>query len=163
MLILQPFLNICYKLFGICFNTVLKNCRGILWSALLKQLYMHCSMSVGSSTPTPTAKSCNYDTKAKRFSFFFLEVIGMRHKRFKCAVQFFPKKGIKSSTLFFSDGLSCMEQTQCAAAATPTAARLHPQVSLCFPQFPKSNISLPLDNKARYILYCQQSPWKDQN
>ncbi|TKS82476.1 Zona pellucida sperm-binding protein 3 [Collichthys lucidus] len=32
-----------------------------------QQLYMHCSMSVGSSTPTPTAKSCNYDTKAKRW------------------------------------------------------------------------------------------------
>ncbi|XP_073341138.1 zona pellucida sperm-binding protein 3d.2 [Pagrus major] len=32
-----------------------------------QQLYMHCSMSVGSSTPTPTAKSCNYDTKARRW------------------------------------------------------------------------------------------------
>ncbi|XP_074539859.1 zona pellucida sperm-binding protein 3d.2 [Halichoeres trimaculatus] len=32
-----------------------------------KQLYMHCSMSIGSSTPTPTAKSCNYDTNARRW------------------------------------------------------------------------------------------------
>ncbi|XP_076592871.1 zona pellucida sperm-binding protein 3d.2 [Chaetodon auriga] len=32
-----------------------------------QQLYMHCSLYVGSSTPTPTAKSCNYDTKAKRW------------------------------------------------------------------------------------------------
>ncbi|KAM9353537.1 zona pellucida sperm-binding protein 3d.2 [Symphorus nematophorus] len=32
-----------------------------------QQLYMHCSMSVGSSVPTPTAKSCNYDTKARRW------------------------------------------------------------------------------------------------
>ncbi|XP_037640842.1 zona pellucida sperm-binding protein 3d.2 [Sebastes umbrosus] len=32
-----------------------------------QQLYMHCSMSVGSSVPTPTAKSCNYDTKTRRW------------------------------------------------------------------------------------------------
>ncbi|XP_054477469.1 zona pellucida sperm-binding protein 3d.2 isoform X2 [Anoplopoma fimbria] len=32
-----------------------------------QQLYMHCSMSVGSSVPTPTAKSCNYNTKTKRW------------------------------------------------------------------------------------------------
>ncbi|MEQ2267967.1 hypothetical protein XENORESO_013105 [Xenotaenia resolanae] len=32
-----------------------------------QQLYMHCSMFVGSSAPTPTAKSCNYDTKARRW------------------------------------------------------------------------------------------------
>ncbi|XP_026040172.1 zona pellucida sperm-binding protein 3d.2 isoform X3 [Astatotilapia calliptera] len=33
-----------------------------------QQLYMHCIMSVGSSVPTPTAKSCNYDTKARRWA-----------------------------------------------------------------------------------------------
>ncbi|XP_044216395.1 zona pellucida sperm-binding protein 3d.2 isoform X1 [Thunnus albacares] len=32
-----------------------------------QQLYMHCTMSAGSSVPTPTAKSCNYDTKAGRW------------------------------------------------------------------------------------------------
>ncbi|KAM6995279.1 zona pellucida sperm-binding protein 3d.2 [Tautogolabrus adspersus] len=32
-----------------------------------QQLYMHCSMSVGSSVPTPTAKSCNYDTEAQKW------------------------------------------------------------------------------------------------
>ncbi|XP_060936953.1 zona pellucida sperm-binding protein 3d.2 [Limanda limanda] len=32
-----------------------------------KQLYMHCDMSVGSSVPSPTAKSCNYDLKAGRW------------------------------------------------------------------------------------------------
>ncbi|XP_071763237.1 zona pellucida sperm-binding protein 3d.2 [Centroberyx gerrardi] len=32
-----------------------------------QQLYMHCTMSVGSSVPTPTAKSCNFDTKAGRW------------------------------------------------------------------------------------------------
>uniref|UniRef100_A0A3Q3FRZ7 Zona pellucida glycoprotein 3d tandem duplicate 2 n=1 Tax=Labrus bergylta TaxID=56723 RepID=A0A3Q3FRZ7_9LABR len=32
-----------------------------------QQLYMHCSMSVGCSVPTPTAKSCNYDTEAQRW------------------------------------------------------------------------------------------------
>ncbi|XP_035528691.1 zona pellucida sperm-binding protein 3d.2 [Morone saxatilis] len=32
-----------------------------------QQLYMHCSMSVGGSAPTTTAKSCNYDTKARRW------------------------------------------------------------------------------------------------
>ncbi|XP_069032054.1 zona pellucida sperm-binding protein 3d.2 [Embiotoca jacksoni] len=32
-----------------------------------QQLYMHCTMSMGSSAPTPTTKSCNYDTKAGRW------------------------------------------------------------------------------------------------
>ncbi|KAM4600429.1 zona pellucida sperm-binding protein 3d.2 [Polymixia lowei] len=32
-----------------------------------QQLYMHCAMSVGGSTPTPTSKSCNYDTEAGRW------------------------------------------------------------------------------------------------
>ncbi|XP_056142981.1 zona pellucida sperm-binding protein 3d.2 [Lampris incognitus] len=32
-----------------------------------KQLYMHCTMSVGSSVPSPVAKSCNYDTKEGRW------------------------------------------------------------------------------------------------
>ncbi|KAK1894911.1 Zona pellucida sperm-binding protein 3 [Dissostichus eleginoides] len=32
-----------------------------------QQLYMHCSMSVSSSVPTPRAKSCNYDTKERRW------------------------------------------------------------------------------------------------
>ncbi|XP_029360759.1 zona pellucida sperm-binding protein 3d.2 [Echeneis naucrates] len=32
-----------------------------------KHLYMHCTMSVGSSVPSPTAKSCNYDAKAGRW------------------------------------------------------------------------------------------------
>lgn len=136
MLILQPFLNICYKLSGICFNTVLKNCRGILWSALLKQLYMHCSMSVGSSTPTPTAKSCNYDTKAKRFSFFFLEVIGMRHKRFTCAVHFFTKKRdqifntvfLRWVELYGADSVCSCCDSDCSSAAS-TGQSLLPSVS----------------------------------
>ncbi|XP_034553638.1 zona pellucida sperm-binding protein 3d.2 isoform X2 [Notolabrus celidotus] len=38
-----------------------------LFKGMTGQLYMHCSLSVGSSTPTPTAKSCNYDTKARRW------------------------------------------------------------------------------------------------
>lgn len=41
----------------------------LLFLYLLQQLYMHCIMSVGSSVPTPTAKSCNYDTKARRLDF----------------------------------------------------------------------------------------------
>ncbi|XP_070690997.1 zona pellucida sperm-binding protein 3d.2 [Pempheris klunzingeri] len=32
-----------------------------------RQLNMHCTMSVGSSVPTPTTKSCNYDAKARRW------------------------------------------------------------------------------------------------
>ncbi|KAM3873022.1 zona pellucida sperm-binding protein 3d.2 [Diretmus argenteus] len=32
-----------------------------------QQLYMHCTMSVGSPVPTPTAKSCTYDTTARRW------------------------------------------------------------------------------------------------
>ncbi|XP_068426704.1 zona pellucida sperm-binding protein 3d.2 [Clinocottus analis] len=32
-----------------------------------QELYMHCSVSVGSPVPTTTAKSCNYDIKTKRW------------------------------------------------------------------------------------------------
>ncbi|KAK5862022.1 hypothetical protein PBY51_017455 [Eleginops maclovinus] len=32
-----------------------------------QELYMHCSMSVSSSVPSPRAKSCNYDTKERRW------------------------------------------------------------------------------------------------
>ncbi|XP_061884709.1 zona pellucida sperm-binding protein 3d.2 isoform X1 [Entelurus aequoreus] len=32
-----------------------------------QQLHMHCSMSAESASPTPTAKSCNYDTHAARW------------------------------------------------------------------------------------------------
>ncbi|XP_077577019.1 zona pellucida sperm-binding protein 3d.2 isoform X2 [Stigmatopora nigra] len=32
-----------------------------------QKLYMHCSMSAESDTPTPTAKSCNYDTNLGRW------------------------------------------------------------------------------------------------
>lgn len=45
------------------------NCKNLLFLYLLQQLYMHCIMSVSSSVPTPTAKSCNYDTKARRLDF----------------------------------------------------------------------------------------------
>ncbi|XP_062279141.1 zona pellucida sperm-binding protein 3d.2 [Scomber scombrus] len=38
-----------------------------LFKGMTGQLYMHCTMSAGSSVPTPTAKSCNYDTKAGRW------------------------------------------------------------------------------------------------
>lgn len=31
------------------------------------QLFMHCNMSVGSTMATPVAKSCNYDTRTKRW------------------------------------------------------------------------------------------------
>lgn len=34
---------------------------------LLYQLFMHCNMSVGSTTATPVDKSCNYDTNKKKY------------------------------------------------------------------------------------------------
>uniref|UniRef100_A0A8C6KSG9 Zona pellucida sperm-binding protein 3 n=1 Tax=Nothobranchius furzeri TaxID=105023 RepID=A0A8C6KSG9_NOTFU len=33
----------------------------------MAQLYMHCTMFVGSLVPTPTAKSCNYDSNTRRW------------------------------------------------------------------------------------------------
>ncbi|CAJ1062831.1 zona pellucida sperm-binding protein 3d.2 isoform X2 [Xyrichtys novacula] len=48
-------------------NAVRFSVDAFLFKGLIGQLYMHCSMSVGSSIPTPTAKSCNYDTKARRW------------------------------------------------------------------------------------------------
>ncbi|XP_030014719.1 zona pellucida sperm-binding protein 3d.2 isoform X2 [Sphaeramia orbicularis] len=38
-----------------------------LFEGLAGELYMHCTMSVSSSTPTPTSKSCNYDQKKGRW------------------------------------------------------------------------------------------------
>ncbi|XP_013884185.1 zona pellucida sperm-binding protein 3d.2 isoform X2 [Austrofundulus limnaeus] len=35
--------------------------------AAAQQLYMHCAMSVGGAKPTPTAKSCSYDSKTRRW------------------------------------------------------------------------------------------------
>ncbi|XP_031723284.1 zona pellucida sperm-binding protein 3d.2 [Anarrhichthys ocellatus] len=32
-----------------------------------QHIYMHCSMSLGSSVPTPTAKSCNYNTQTRKW------------------------------------------------------------------------------------------------
>ncbi|XP_044064215.1 zona pellucida sperm-binding protein 3d.2 [Siniperca chuatsi] len=48
-------------------NAVRFSVDAFLFKGMTGQLYMHCSMSVGSSVPTPTAKSCNYDTKTRRW------------------------------------------------------------------------------------------------
>lgn len=81
---------------------------------------MHCSMSVDSSTPTPTAKSCNYDTHTGRLDSFVLKL------RFL----------VNSEDIFFgnfsSDGLNYTDLSRCVAAVTPSAALLPPAVSLEF-------------------------------
>ncbi|XP_019948828.2 zona pellucida sperm-binding protein 3d.2 [Paralichthys olivaceus] len=48
-------------------NAVRFTVDAFLFKGMTDQLYMHCDMSVGSSVPSPTAKSCNYDTKAGRW------------------------------------------------------------------------------------------------
>ncbi|XP_039974372.1 zona pellucida sperm-binding protein 3d.2 isoform X2 [Xiphias gladius] len=48
-------------------NAVRFSVDAFLFKGKTDQLYMHCAMSVGSSVPSPTAKSCNYDTKAGRW------------------------------------------------------------------------------------------------
>ncbi|XP_039663054.1 zona pellucida sperm-binding protein 3d.2 isoform X2 [Perca fluviatilis] len=48
-------------------NAVRFSVDSFLFTGMMEQLYMHCSMSVGSYVPTPAAKSCNYDTKTKRW------------------------------------------------------------------------------------------------
>nr|XP_046255999.1 zona pellucida sperm-binding protein 3d.2 [Scatophagus argus] len=49
-------------------NAVRFSVDGFLFKGMTgQQLYMHCSMSLGGSAPTLTAKSCNYDTKARRW------------------------------------------------------------------------------------------------
>ncbi|XP_035862613.1 zona pellucida sperm-binding protein 3d.2 isoform X1 [Sander lucioperca] len=49
-------------------NAVRFSVDAFLFTGMMaQQLYMHCSMSVGSYVPTPIAKSCNYDTKTRRW------------------------------------------------------------------------------------------------
>ncbi|XP_070767889.1 zona pellucida sperm-binding protein 3d.2 [Enoplosus armatus] len=48
-------------------NAVRFSVDAFLFKGMTGQLYMHCTMSVGGPVPTPTAKSCNYDTKARRW------------------------------------------------------------------------------------------------
>lgn len=64
-----PFLNIWESMWFDWIKRLKTNRVNLLFLYLLQQLYMHCIMSVSSSVPTPTAKSCNYDTKARRLDF----------------------------------------------------------------------------------------------
>ncbi|KAG7216556.1 hypothetical protein INR49_002043, partial [Caranx melampygus] len=48
-------------------NAVRFSVDAFVFKGVADKLYMHCTMSVGSSVPSPTAKSCNYDTKAGRW------------------------------------------------------------------------------------------------
>ncbi|XP_032374442.1 zona pellucida sperm-binding protein 3d.2 isoform X2 [Etheostoma spectabile] len=48
-------------------NAVRFSVDAFLFTGMMGQLYMHCSMSVGSYVPTPIAKSCNYDTETRRW------------------------------------------------------------------------------------------------
>ncbi|AWP15106.1 putative zona pellucida sperm-binding protein 3-like isoform 2 [Scophthalmus maximus] len=48
-------------------NAVRFTVDAFLFKGMTDQLYMHCDMSVGSSVPSTTVKSCNYDTKAGRW------------------------------------------------------------------------------------------------
>ncbi|XP_034067275.1 zona pellucida sperm-binding protein 3d.2 isoform X2 [Gymnodraco acuticeps] len=48
-------------------NAVRFSVDAFLFTGMTGQLYMHCSMSVSSSVPTPRTKSCNYDTKERRW------------------------------------------------------------------------------------------------
>ncbi|XP_068179649.1 zona pellucida sperm-binding protein 3d.2 isoform X2 [Antennarius striatus] len=48
-------------------NTVRFSVDAFLFTGMTNQLYLHCTMSVDGTSPTPTAKSCNYDTNAGRW------------------------------------------------------------------------------------------------
>ncbi|XP_045900999.1 zona pellucida sperm-binding protein 3d.2 [Micropterus dolomieu] len=49
-------------------NSVRFSVDAFLFKGMIGQeLYMHCAMSVSSSVPTPTEKSCNYNTQARRW------------------------------------------------------------------------------------------------
>ncbi|XP_061632917.1 zona pellucida sperm-binding protein 3d.2 [Phyllopteryx taeniolatus] len=48
-------------------NIVRFSVDAFLFQGMPAQLYMHCTMSVESDVPTPTAKSCNYDTNMGRW------------------------------------------------------------------------------------------------
>ncbi|XP_041843864.1 zona pellucida sperm-binding protein 3d.2 isoform X2 [Melanotaenia boesemani] len=54
-------------------NVVRFSVDSLLFTGMTGQLYMHCTMSAGSLLPTPTAKSCNYDTISKRW----VEMLGL--------------------------------------------------------------------------------------
>ncbi|XP_033181475.1 zona pellucida sperm-binding protein 3d.2 [Mastacembelus armatus] len=48
-------------------NAIRFSVDAFLFKGMTGQLYVHCTMSVGSSIPSPTAKSCSYDTEAERW------------------------------------------------------------------------------------------------
>nr|XP_057909363.1 zona pellucida sperm-binding protein 3d.2 isoform X2 [Doryrhamphus excisus] len=48
-------------------NAVRFSVDAFLFKGMTDRLYMHCSMSAESTLPTPTAKSCNFDTKTGRW------------------------------------------------------------------------------------------------
>ncbi|XP_061675921.1 zona pellucida sperm-binding protein 3d.2 [Syngnathoides biaculeatus] len=48
-------------------NVVRFSVDAFLFQGMPEQLYMHCTMSAESDVPTPTAKSCNYDTSVGRW------------------------------------------------------------------------------------------------
>lgn len=89
---------------------------------------MHCNMSVGSSVPSPTAKSCNYDTDLERLVCLLLLLNELKKENWKV-----KKKEFVLHRWFFTDGLNYMGQTLCAPAVTPTVTLLHPQVSDSLP------------------------------
>nr|XP_015805159.2 zona pellucida sperm-binding protein 3d.2 [Nothobranchius furzeri] len=83
-------------------NAVRFSVDAFLFKGMAAQLYMHCTMFVGSLVPTPTAKSCNYDSNTRRW----VELFGPNSVCDCCdsscgseeSAEFFPETPVMSST-----------------------------------------------------------------
>lgn len=83
---------------------------------VLQQLYMHCTMSVGSSVPSPTAKSCNYDTKAGRSGYKKEKKPGMKNEQnYK---KLFITVLLRWVELYGSDSVCSCCDSSCSSAAS---------------------------------------------
>ncbi|XP_063056138.1 uncharacterized protein zp3c [Engraulis encrasicolus] len=91
----------------------------------LRRLYMHCQIALGPSTPTPSAKSCTFNSNTQMWT----ELSGANHVCACCATSSCPSDGsgankMVTSLLWDEDGKEVMPEMMAKAAAVPDKAAM---------------------------------------